>query len=76
MTHTLTVKQNFLTSRAFKLQEKAASWYEAALKRSQRKQMYKRIVCELSKMSDRDLDDIGVNRYDIPFIAAEASEEK
>jgi uncharacterized protein YjiS (DUF1127 family) len=26
-------------------------------------------IKELSSMSDKDLDDIGVNRYDIPFIA-------
>ncbi|MDE3175765.1 MAG: DUF1127 domain-containing protein [Pseudomonadota bacterium] len=34
---------------------------------------YREAVRELSQLTDRELDDIGVRRGDIPFIAAGAS---
>ncbi|MEM6461417.1 MAG: DUF1127 domain-containing protein [Pseudomonadota bacterium] len=30
---------------------------------------YRRTVSELSRMSDRELNDIGISRGDIPFVA-------
>lgn len=38
--------------------------------------IYKRTLNELSSMSDRDLNDIGISRGDIPFIAAESARIK
>lgn len=76
MTHTLTVKQNYLTSNINKLYQKVVSYFGTTLEKSQQKALYRKTVKELSKMSDRDLADIGINRYDIPFIAAEVYEGK
>ena len=42
--------------------EKLASW-----------RRYRDAVRELAQLSDRELDDIGVRRGDIPFIAAQAA---
>jgi uncharacterized protein YjiS (DUF1127 family) len=42
--------------------EKLAAW-----------RRYREAVRELSQLSDRELEDIGVRRGDIPFIAAGAS---
>jgi uncharacterized protein YjiS (DUF1127 family) len=42
--------------------EKLASW-----------RRYRDAIRELSQLSDRELDDIGIRRGDIPFIAAQAS---
>jgi uncharacterized protein YjiS (DUF1127 family) len=44
------------------LTEKLASW-----------RRYRDAIRELSQLSDRELDDIGVRRGDIPFIAAQAA---
>lgn len=44
-------------------------FFENQIQKYNERQMYKKTVRELSKMSDKDLADIGVNRYDIPFIA-------
>ena len=35
---------------------------------------YRDAVRELSQLSDRELDDIGIRRGDIPFVAAQASQ--
>jgi len=43
--------------------EKLAAW-----------RRYRDAVRELSQLSDRELDDIGVRRGDIPFIAAGAAQ--
>ncbi len=42
--------------------EKLASW-----------RRYRDAVRELSQLTDRELDDIGIRRGDIPFIAASAA---
>lgn len=34
-----------------------------------RQAVIRQTIKELSAMTDRDLDDIGINRYDIPFVA-------
>lgn len=44
------------------LTEKLASW-----------RRYRDAVRELAQLSDRELDDIGIRRGDIPFVAAQAS---
>ena len=36
---------------------------------------YREAVRELSQLTDRELEDIGIRRGDIPFIAASASRE-
>jgi uncharacterized protein YjiS (DUF1127 family) len=43
--------------------EKLATW-----------RRYRDAVRELSQLSDRELDDIGIRRGDIPFVAAQASQ--
>jgi uncharacterized protein YjiS (DUF1127 family) len=43
--------------------EKLASW-----------RRYRDAVRELSQLTDRELDDIGIRRGDIPFVAAQASQ--
>jgi len=45
------------------LTEKLASW-----------RRYRDAVRELSQLSDRELDDIGIRRGDIPFVAAQAAQ--
>jgi uncharacterized protein YjiS (DUF1127 family) len=42
--------------------EKLASW-----------RRYRDAVRELSQLSDRELDDIGIRRGDIPFVASQAA---
>ncbi len=44
------------------LAEKLAAW-----------RRYREVVRELSEFTDRELEDIGIRRGDIPFIAAEAA---
>jgi uncharacterized protein YjiS (DUF1127 family) len=39
----------------------------------ERRQQYRHTLGELSRLSDRDLADIGIARCDIPMIAAEAT---
>jgi len=43
--------------------EKLASW-----------RRYRDAIRELSQLTDRELDDIGIRRGDIPFVAAQASQ--
>ncbi|MBA68888.1 MAG: DUF1127 domain-containing protein [Rhizobiales bacterium] len=35
--------------------------------------MYRETVTELSRMSDRELSDLGISRSDIPFVSRRAS---
>ena len=35
--------------------------------------MYRETVSELSRMSDRELSDLGISRSDIPFVSRRAS---
>jgi uncharacterized protein YjiS (DUF1127 family) len=55
-------KESLMTS-IKTITEKLAAW-----------RRYRDAVRELSQLSDRELDDIGVRRGDIPFIAAGAAQ--
>jgi uncharacterized protein YjiS (DUF1127 family) len=46
-----------------------SSWLTRLQKAAKRRAMIERTIKELSAMSDRELNDIGINRYDIPRIA-------
>jgi uncharacterized protein YjiS (DUF1127 family) len=45
------------------ISEKLASW-----------RRYRDAIRELSQLTDRELDDIGIRRGDIPFVAAQAAQ--
>ncbi len=49
------------------------AWYHA---QRERRRLYGQTVRELSQLSDRDLDDIGISRCDIRAIAAEHTRER
>ena len=51
----------------------ALAWLQA---RRERRRLYNQTVRELSQLSDRDLDDIGVSRWDIRDIAARHTRER
>ncbi len=42
---------------------------------AQRRAIYRRTYDELSMLSDRELADLGMSRYDIPMIARRAADE-
>ena len=51
----------------------ALAWLRA---RRERRRLYNQTVRELSQLSDRDLDDIGISRWDIREIAAQHTRER
>lgn len=69
MTHHILVISSFLQKPIADATYAVVRFFEESIQRYKERQMYKKTVKELSKMSDKDLYDIGINRYDIPFIA-------
>ena len=69
MTHHILLVNNFLQKPIANVTYAVVRFFEDKIQAYKERQMYKRTVRELSAMSDKDLCDIGINRYDIPFIA-------
>lgn len=69
MTQHILVINSFLQKPIANATYAVVRFFEDKIQAHKERQMYKRTVKELSAMSDKDLYDIGINRYDIPFIA-------
>lgn len=46
-------------------------WFKRLEAKNARRAQVKKTIKELSNLTDRELNDIGINRYDIPRIAGE-----
>lgn len=68
MTHHILVISNYLQKPITNLTYAIVRYFEEAIQRYEQYQDYKKAVKQLSSMTDKDLADIGINRYDIPFI--------
>ena len=69
MTHHILLVSNFLQKPIAELVYLISKAVSNIMLYHHRKAVIKQTIKELSNMSDKDLDDIGINRYDIPFIA-------
>lgn len=67
MTTTLTLSQNVFA----KVYNSIQIFFVELAKRKTKTQMVKKTIKELNGLSDRDLRDIGLSRYDIEVIAKE-----
>lgn len=68
MTHHILVISNYLQKPIASIAYAIVRYFEEAIQRYEDYQEYKKAVKQLSSMTDKDLADIGINRYDIPFI--------
>ncbi len=69
MTHHILVVSNFLQKPIAELAYSISKAITDISLYHHRQAIIRKTIKELSAMSDKDLDDIGINRYDIPFIA-------
>ena len=69
MTHHILVISNFLQKPIAEVAYKIVNAIDNFNSYRRREAEIRQAIRELSSMSDKDLDDIGINRYDIPFIA-------
>ena len=69
MTQHILILSNFLQKPISEATYAVVSFFEKLVEKQHQRRMYYKTIRELSAMTDRDLNDIGINRYDIPFIA-------